>query len=417
MKRRMVKTLLIVGGGIEQVRAYELARELGLVVVGSDVDPSAPALRHAHHVLVASTRDAGATVAAARRFHKTVRRIDGVMTLANDVPLTVARVAAALGLPGNTVRTGEIASDKLLMKRVFEAAGVPVPPYRPVASPDEVREAIEAWGYPVVVKPVDGRGARGVLRLTPEVDVDWAFARAREISDRGEVLAEKFVPGLQLSTESMVYRGRCYTASWSERNYENLARFAPYIIEDGGVLPATLSPRMAAAVDDVVARAARAMGVTDGPVKGDIVLGPDGPVVIELAARLSGGYLCTDQIPLARGVDLVRQTIKVRLGEPLDPSDLAPEHRCYIGVRHFFPPPGRVTSVTGFEELLEEPWVVKAGLYTGPGDVVEPTSDHTKRAGFVFTRAETAAAAERLAVRAVERVRFEVEPLGTDPDG
>lgn len=405
MKRR----LLVIGGGIEQVRAYELAREMGYDVVGSDMSEEAPALALASHFLRASTRDPEETVAAVLPFHEHTP-IHGVMTLANDVPLTVAEVARALDLPGPSVETGRIASDKLLMKQAFEGSGVPVPPYREVASTAELRRALEEWGAPIVVKPVDGRGARGVLRVTAETDFEWAFTRALGFSDKGRVIAEDFIPGLQLSTESFVTGGRCYTASWSERNYEHLDRFAPYIIENGGVLPATLTPDEIDAVESVVTSAAAAMLVTEGPVKGDIVLGPDGPVVIEMAARLSGGYLCTDQIPLARGVDLVRQTIHAAMGEPIDPADLVPEHRCFLGVRHFFPPPGRVRSVSGFEEMCSQPWIAKAVLYAHPGDLIEPPSDHTKRAGFVFTTGDTADEAAARAVDAAAAVRFGIEP-------
>lgn len=359
--------LLIIGGGIEQVRAYEVAHEMGLLVIGSDADPNAPALKLADYKIIASTRDIQKTARMAKEY-----RPNGVMTLAHDVPLTVATVAHELGLPGISLGSARLASNKLEMKWKFIRDGVPTPP--PF--------------YPMVIKPVNGSGARGVMRIT----------------EGGSMLAEMFIEGLQLSTESMMYQGRCYTVSISERNYD-FDRFAPYMIEDGGVIPARLSLEETASVENIVAQTTKSLGIKNGPVKGDIVLSKDGPVVIEMAARLSGGYLCTDQIPLARGVDLVKQTIKLALGRSLDTRDLIPQDLCCIGVRYFFPKPGRIVSIKGFDELQ----VTKKMLFKQVGDIVEPVTDHTKRVGFVHTIGRTQEEAEQRAIQAVNSVIIETE--------
>ncbi len=404
------RCLLIIGGGIEQVRAYELAHEMGLVTVGSDINPGAPALALADYELVASTRDVRETVKAAVEFDEH-HKIHGVMTLANDVPLTVASVAAELGLPGISIESARLSSDKLAMKEKFRADGVPIPEFREVRSPEDITATIRDWGYPVVIKPVDSRGARGVLRITPSIDLNWAFQKALDSSEQKHIMVERFIDGLQLSTESMVYRGHCYTAAWSERNYEFLDRFAPYLIENGGDLPADLSKEEIADVEKVVAGAAISLGIENGPVKGDIVMGKDGPEVIEMAARLSGGYLCTDQIPLARGVDLVRQTIKLALGENLDVADLVPKDLCKTSIRYFFPEPGRIVSIRGFDELDQFDWVAKKVLFYKVGDVIGPVTDHTKRAGLVLTVGRTREEAVERAIYAASIVIIETLPV------
>jgi hypothetical protein len=85
--------------------------------------------------------------------------------------------------------------------------------------------------------------------------------------------------------------GKCFTPGFSDRNYEYLERYAPFFIENGGDLPSSLPPKIQAKVRDVVARAAAALGIVNGTVKGDIVVHDGEPYVIELAARLSGGFL------------------------------------------------------------------------------------------------------------------------------
>ena len=121
--------------------------------------------------------------------------------------------------------------------------------------------------------------------------------------------------------------GRCFTPGFSDRNYEYLERYAPFFIENGGDLPSHLPPEIQDKVRDLVARAAAALGITDGTVKGDIVVHKGEPYVIELAARLSGGFFCTREIPLNTGVDFIGAAIKVALGETVDEEELAAETR------------------------------------------------------------------------------------------
>ena len=403
------KCLLIIGGGVEQQRAYEIAHEMGLAVVGSDKDLKAPSLALADYIIRASTRDAAETVEAAKKFNHH-HAIHGVMTLANDVPLTVATVAEELGLPGISVEAAKIASDKILMKQAFSRVGIPIPEFREIHEPGELEMIVKDWGFPIVLKPVDGRGARGVLKITPSVDLLWAYKTSLENSDNKRVIAERFVDGPQLSTESMVYNDHCYTVSVSARNYEFMNRYAPYIIENGGVLPTDLPCTVVKQINDMIALGAKAMGIKKGPVKGDVVIGENGPLIIELAARLSGGYLCTDQIPMARDVDLVKQTILLALGSKLDIDQLIPKELCYVGVRYFFPEPGRIVSIKGFDELDNEEWVVKKKLFVQIGDVVKPVIDHTKRVGFLHVSGRSEKEAEARAVDAANRVVIKTMP-------
>ena len=91
---------------------------------------------------------------------------------------------------------------------------------------------------------------------------------------------------------------------------------------------------------DKAEQAALAMGITTGIAKGDMVLTKDGPKAVEIAARLSGGWFSTDQIPLATGVDLIGAAIKIALGEYVPEEDLIPRYQKGVAIRYFFPEPG-----------------------------------------------------------------------------
>lgn len=405
------RTLWIVSGGAEAVPGIERAKALGLRVVVSDGSAQAPGLALADHAVVASTYDAAATLAAALDYRTRIGPIDGVICIAADVPLTVATVAAGLGLPGIPLTAAQLAMDKLAMKQCFVAAGIPVPWFAPVASAAALRAIVAARGPALVLKPVDSRGARGVLRLQADTDLDWAFAHAQSVSPTARVMVEEYLAGPQISTEALLLDGVGYTVGFADRNYEYLDRFAPFIIENGGEQPSALAAGARAAISELALRAGRALGIDSGVVKGDMVLSASGPKVIEIAARLSGGWFSTEQIPLASGVDLIGAAIGVALGERPPAASLQAQWGPGVAIRYFFPPPGRVVAIDGAEAARALPWVRRLGFFVQPGERLAAVTDHTRRAGFVITTgADRAEAVARAREIVEQRVCIRTEP-------
>ena len=402
-----MRTLWIVSGGAEAVPGIRRAKEMGLHVVVSDGSPKAPGALLADDFVMASTYNVSATVEAAKRYHREQRPVDGVISVAADVPLTVASVAAELGLPGIPVETSQLASDKLAMKRRFAERGIPIPWFLAIESSVHLRELIRQRGFPLVIKPVDSRGARGVLRLSEKVHLDWAYQHARDNSPTGRVMVEEYLPGPQISTESLLLSGKAYTPGFSDRNYEFLECFSPYIIENGGEQPSILSTADQDAVKRCAEAAGRAMGIEDGIAKGDMVLTSEGPKVIEIAARLSGGWFSTDQIPLATGVDLVGAAIRVALGEVPNKENLTPRYQRGVAIRYFFPKPGIITAIHNVEKARQIPGVYKLDFFLQAGDAVEPVTNHTKRCGYVITSGENRSEALIRAAEVISTVRIE----------
>ncbi len=407
----MARVLVIIGAGIEQVRAYEIAKSVGLKVVGTDMDPAAPAFEYADGAIIASTRDHDETLRAVIGYFTENKEdvIAGVMTVANDVPMTVATVANYFDLPGLSTDSAIIASDKFLMKESFKFDGVKTSEFTEVSCHIEVIDAADEWGWPLVIKPVDGRGARGVLLIDESTDHKWAYNESLGFSTVKLVMVESFLSGPQISTESMMIGGKCYTPAYSDRNYSRLDSFAPYIIEDGGTMPALLSDDERVAINELVEKGALSMGITDGIVKGDIVLTEDGPAIIELAARLSGGYFATDQIPLSTGVDLVRAAINYAIGAPVRPEDLTPRYSKGAAIRFFFPPDGVIEEIKGAKELSSMPGVRKSAVYRAEGDLQPQVRAHPDRAGFVITEGKDRGEALQRAEDAIASVHFRVK--------
>jgi biotin carboxylase len=402
-----MKTILIISGGIEAADAARRAKDMGLHVVVSDIDVAAPGFQFADDRLIADVYGPEETAKAAETYHHSVRKIDGVICVAADAPVTAALVAERLKLPGISVESAKLACDKLAMKRRFAQRGVAVPWFAPVADIAELRALIAERGPDLVIKPVDSRGSRGVQRLARVADIGEAFARAQEHSPTGRVMVEAYLSGPQVSTESIVTGGWCYTPGFSDRNYELLDVHAPFFIENGGDLPSILPRAIQEKVKLIVSRAALALGVRDGTVKGDIVVHKGEAYVIELAARLSGGFFCTREIPLNTGVDFIGCAIRVALGERIPAEELNPRQQIPVIQRYAFPKPGRVVKVRGAELARGLPGIADLIVTARPGDIIPPAGDKRPSAAMVLATGASREAALRAANDALARIEIE----------
>jgi len=400
------KTLLIISGGIEAADAARRAKEMGHTVVISDRDPEAPGFAFADSCLIADVYGPAETAAAAERYSRKIRKIDGVICVAADAPVTAATVAQRLRIPGLPVHVAELACDKLAMKKCFRSAGVAVPWFAEVSTPQELQRIAIERGRDLVIKPVDSRGSRGVQRIAQVEDLAKAFMLALSHSPSERVMVEQYLEGPQVSTESVVLDGICYTPGFSDRNYEYLERYAPFFIENGGDLPSHLPADIQQKVKDLVGRAASAMGVTSGTVKGDIVVHKGEPYVIELAARLSGGFFCTREIPLNTGVDFIGAAINLALGEPVDPADLEPRRQDAVIQRYAFPAPGTVVSVEGADTARGIPGIAEVVVTARTGDVIPPAGDKRPSAAMVLATGATRDAALKAAGDALALIKI-----------
>jgi biotin carboxylase len=402
----MNKALLFVGGGLEAVPGIQLAKNMGHITVVSDLDMNAPGCVEADYTIEASTYDIKTTLAKAIEFNDKIVGISGVMSVASDIPLTVATIAQELKLPGISIHSAELASDKLAMKKQFAMDGIPIPWFTEIFHSDELRTIIKDRNNPIVIKPVDSRGARGVLKVSREMDLDWAFNESQKNSPSGRVMVEEFITGPQISTESIVLRGETFTIGFSDRNYEYLDHYAPHIIENGGDLPSQIPIEQQNAVHQLIHNAAHSLGINSGIVKGDIVIKDGIPYVIEIAARLSGGYFCTHEIPLNTGVDFVGQAIRLALGEEINPKKLTPKFNHPVSQRYLFPKAGRVEAILGVENVVRRSSVKLCEIRVKVGDYVQPVNNHPGRAGVIITQANTQEIAIKEAIRAVNDIQI-----------
>jgi biotin carboxylase len=313
----------------------------------------------------------------------------GVLIQGSDIPHIGCAIAQHLGIKSIPMDSALVSTHKYKMKCRFKEAGIPIPWFSQINSFDDLLDIVNTRGFPLIIKPVDRSGARGVFYLSGDSGLEDLYHKSKNLSFTGEVMVEEYLPGLQISTETIMYQGEAYTPGFADRNYEKLATYAPYIIENGGLMPSTASPSQVSAVEALVKDAALALGVTDGVVKGDVVLTPDGPKIIEMATRLSGGDFCESLIPLSCNVNIIEAAINIAIDREPDLKMLQPNFTCHVANRYFFPPAGKLQKIEGKELIENQEWVKKFELWYTEGDILPEMCSHADRFGVFVAVADT----------------------------
>ena len=384
--------LLVLGAGPSQLGLLESARARGdLHVIAADRDPGAIGFGLADERALVSTEDEDAVGRLAR-----ARDVAGLVSPGADWPVGIAaRVAARLGLPHPIdPRVAAVATSKLRQREAFAAARVRHA--RAFAADDsELR-------FPCVVKVPDRQGQRGLALVTERAELAEALAEAAHESRGGETLVEEHVDGPELTVNGFSVEGSFVPLTVTDRLTAEPPAF--------GVALAHVWPSQhdAAPVVEVARTAVEALGIRHGPSYTQLRLGPSGPVVMEVAARLGGGHdaeLCRG----ATGVDLNGLTVSAALGER--PSTLLQALPATGGAAVVFlvPPEGRLLEVEGLDDAGAVEGVEWVRVYRRPGHVFGPFRRGADRAGAVLaTGADRREALER-GRRAAGAVRFRVD--------
>ncbi len=397
------KRLLVLGAGPAQLGLLAAARQRELYVIAVDRDPAAPGFRYADRRAIVSAEDEPGVERLAA-----AERVAGLIAPGIDWPIGIAaRVAERLGLPHPlSPEAAVLATSKLRQRERFAEAGIAQPESMPCRSADDARTAAAGLGYPCVVKAPDRQGQRGLSVVASPDELDGAAADALEASRSGTFLVEELIDGREVTVNGFSLDGQFYALTVTDRHRAEPPAFGVALAHSW---PSALPPRAIAQAIDAARRAARALGITNGPTYTQVLVAEDrGAFVGELAARLGGGHdaeLCR----AALGVDLNGAAIAAALGEPLRRQQLAPKAK--VGgacVKFLVAPTGQLQGVEGLEEAFASQGVGGIRIYRRRGHVFEPLRRGADRAGAILAVGDSAEEALQRADAAAAVIRFEV---------
>ncbi|SBW08396.1 conserved hypothetical protein [uncultured delta proteobacterium] len=373
--------LLILGGGSCQLHAFKRAKERGYSAVLFDYLPAPPAAALADIHRPVSTFDWDACLEEAKRLS-----LDGVMTVGTDQPVfTCALIAAKLGLP-SLIRPGTAlaVTNKAVMKRILSRHCIPTA--RWFLTDKEELPLLPLEG-PVVIKPVDSQGQRGVIKAENVQRAADFFEDSIAFSRRGELLCETYYPSAEVTVNAWVHEGNAHMLAVTDRVCFGHERHI-------GVCAAHRFPSRAAAGQEDVIRAvtqrvADAFGLRNGPLYIQLLTGESGILVNELSSRIGGAFEDVF-IPYLTGFDILDAVMDAALGRsPAPPAPFDPAGK-QIRVLMPFARPGRIGSMTPPADILALEGVMDARFNYAAGDVIPRFENAAGRLGVIVLRAENA---------------------------
>ncbi len=374
----------------------EAARRLDVDLVVAAEKPNTLAAALPDHLLTLPFDDPTAAAALMEEYART-RPIAAVVPVDDATTVVGAAIGKALGLRAR--------------------AGVPQPGFAVASVADDPRLAAARVRYPCVLKPLVLSASRGVVRADSEAEFVRAWQRISAIlaepdvqalgAGTGKILIEDFVPGIEVALEGMLTDGGLTVLAIFDKP-DPLD--GPFFEETIYVTPSRLPEAVQKAIGDCAARAASALGLSDGPVHVELRTNEAGPWLIELAARSIGG-LCSRTLSFGTGMSLEEIILRHALGWPIASLELG---RAAAGVMMIpIPCGGILERVDGIEAALAVPGIEDVNISMHVGQRIVPLPEGSAYLGFIFSRAGTPAEAEASLRRAHAILNFTIRSVPT----
>lgn len=241
---------------------------------------------------------------------------DAITTIASDLAAVIANyLANELGLPSNPPETAFIASNKYAMRGAFQAAGLPTPAFAKVGIGDEL-SSIHTMQLPIIVKPTDRSGSRGIYKLTSFEGLEEAVRSSVEASFEKQAIVEEYIDGNEYSFEAVSQNGVHHFLTITKK----FTTGSPHFIETGHLEPSDLDTETIENAKKLVFQALDALHITTGASHAEFKVLPGTKEIrlIEIGARMGGDCIGSDLVQLTTGMDFVRMVVQAAAGDPLD---------------------------------------------------------------------------------------------------
>ncbi len=403
MKR---KKLLVLGASYSQIPLFQAAKKLDIETIAVTVPGPYQGLPYADSVVYADITKPQEVLEAVSGLGA-----DAVTTCCMDVGTkTLGYLCEKLGLPGPLYRAAEAARDKTLQKKIYKEKGVPSAPYAVVHSEEELEAAMDAIGFPLMIKAVDLMGSRGIFRCDNENEAICHFHESMEETQKDYCIAERFLEGVMFGVEGMVNADG------------TLAYFLPLgnDLHDGNppfpqghYVPWERADGIRNKIEEMVAKTAEALGFRSCAFDMDCMLVGDECYVIEATPRC-GATGIADTVSLYYGIDYFEAIVRCAFGEDVTWMFAAEKEGRVTSNASWLisaPQDGVITSIHLPENLPDT--VTDLTFNVREGDQVRKMRNGRDRIGQLIVKGESAKDCHGTIRKVLDEVRIEVEQKST----
>ncbi|KQU24362.1 hypothetical protein ASG61_20815 [Bacillus sp. Leaf75] len=316
--------------------------------------------------------------------------------------LNAAIIKDKLNILGNPLEPVELTKYKHKMRKQMLLKNVPSIPYALINKVEEVPFFAEEVGYPIILKSTKGSGSRKIYKLDGPVGIQDAFNGIKSQYPDGEVIAEKFILGKEISVEAFSWEGKHTIIGLTDK----LTTGAPFFVEIGHSIPSNLSPEITTKVKSLTTNFLSAIGHQHGPSHTEIIIQHDEPYIIESHTR-TGGDLIYELVANVYDFDFFEETFK-RIAS----NNIGVETKSHTekasAIRHFVIPEGKVKAINGVEEAMKLPNIQHCHLDLKVGQLVKKFTHSDERYGYVVATGENVVQVLRDIETAMKKIEIEI---------
>ena len=315
-------------------------------------------------------------------------KYDIVATDQSDVSVeTVAFLAKELGVRGNDIDVVRKFSNKYLSRLYAQSIGVPVPIFCEVDSAKQIELFIQIHGGKFILKPSDAQSSKGIHIISEDTsieDIRLFLQDALRYSFTQKAILERFVNGYEITVEGFCSNGRHQVLAMSRKKHfkTGVASCLTY----PGDIPTDIRRK----IIDYDNLYVEQSGLKFGPTHAEYIVDDTTGAfwLVEIACRGGGTLISSDIVKWVSGFDMQNAYIRSLEGEIIDIKSIVPKDR--VAELHFFEfGAGRVTSVSGVDEVRCMDSVLMLDVPIKVGDIISSCVDDRSRQGFVIVIAHT----------------------------
>ncbi len=273
-------------------------------------------------------------------------QIDGICSIASDLAvLTVNYVAEKMNLNANSIKCSEIATNKYLMRNAFKTRDDPIPKFLKVS--ENYNADIKNFSFPLIVKPTDRSGSRGITKINSSEELPEAIKAACAESFEHKAMIEEFAEGKEYSVECISFHGKHTLLAVTEK----ITTGAPHFIETGHNEPAPITTEISKKIKKIIYHALDSLQITEGASHSEIKIdNTENIKIIEIGSRMGGDCIGSDLVRISTGFDFTKMVIEVALGKQPDFTKVVEPRKA--AVRFIF----SEKDIQECKEMLENGW-------------------------------------------------------------
>lgn len=376
--------ILMLGGSMQQIPAIKAAKELGYYTITCDYLPDNPGHQYADEYYNVSTTDKEAVLALAREL-----QIDGIVAYASDPAApTAAYVAEKMGLPGNPYKSVLVLTEKDRFRAFLHENGFHTPRALGFSEYESAYTRMDEFQFPVMVKPVDSSGSKGVVKIYNKEQLADAFAEAMQYSKVRRIVIEEFIQkkGYQVSGDGFSVDGKLVFTSYGNELYSGNGT-RDYVAL-GEFWPSMLSMEMKDKVDAELQRLITALGMKTCAYNIEVIIDEkDDVYVLELGPRNGGSYI-PQLIQYATGVNLIDFTLRGALGKDCSELKMMPSRGFFSNYMIYSTESGKFKGIW-FDKEFEEKNLLEVHCTYNVGDEVLAYKNTSHSLGTIIFKTES----------------------------